>query len=229
MDFVIISVGNELLSGDITNTNATYIARILTRKGHKVVRMVVVPDNIDDIAEEVKRALSISDFVIVTGGLGATHDDVTTEGIAKALSRNIILYKDVYKKLKERFPNANEIALKKVCTFPEGSEVIENDVGVAPGYVVDRVLVMPGVPAEMEDVFEKALPRFGESEFYEETLKVELKESEMLKELNTVVREFKDVQIGSYPKEGYVVIKFSGSSKDRVEMAKRRLMELLGL
>ncbi|ADB58114.1 competence/damage-inducible protein A [Archaeoglobus profundus] len=228
MDFIVISVGNELLSGDISNTNATYIARRLTKKGHKVVKMVVIPDDVNVIAEEVRNALYV-DFVIVTGGLGATHDDVTTEGIAKALNKKLVLYEDVLNDLKKRFPKANETALRKVCTFPEGAEVVRNDVGVAPGYITDKILVMPGVPAEMEDVFEKVLPRFGEIDYYEDTLIVYKKESEMLKELDTVVKEFKDVQIGSYPKEGYVVIKFSGRDKERVEKAKERLIELLGL
>lgn len=228
MRFVIISVGNEILCGDITNTNATYIARRLTRKGHKVVKMIVIPDDVDVIAEEVRNHLEF-DFVIVTGGLGATHDDVTTEGIAKALDKRLVVYDDVFRELRSRFPNANDSALEKVCTFPEGAEVIRNDVGVAPGYLIENVLVMPGVPAEMEDVFEKVLPRFGERSYYEETLIVHKKESEMLKELNYVVEKFKDVQIGSYPKEGYVVLKFSGENLERVRMAKETLKKLLGL
>ncbi len=227
MEFIIVSVGNEILSGDISNTNATYMARRLTRKGHRVIRIITVPDIIKDIAEEVDRARKMADFVLVTGGLGATHDDVTTEGIAKALGRKLVLYEDVFEKLRRKYPNANEEALKKVCTFPEGSEVIDNDVGVAPGYVVENVAVMPGVPAEMEDVFEKILPRFGEKEYYETTLNVEGYEEKILDQLNRVVEEFKDVQIGSYPKPGYVIIKFSGKSKDRVEKAKERLKELL--
>ncbi len=227
MEFIIVSVGNEILSGDISNTNATYMARRLTRKGHRVIRIITVPDIIDDIAEEVDRARKKADFVLVTGGLGATHDDVTTEGIAKALGRKLVLYEDVFEKLKRKYPNANEEALKKVCTFPEGSEVIDNDVGVAPGYVVENVAVMPGVPAEMEDVFEKILPRFGEKEYYETTLNVEGYEEKILDQLNRVVEEFKDVQIGSYPKPGYVIIKFSGKDRERVEKAKKRLEELL--
>ncbi len=227
MEFVIVSVGNELLSGDITNTNATYIARRLTVMGHRVVKMVVIPDDVEVIAREVRE--NMDNFVIVTGGLGATHDDVTTEGIAKALNRSLKLYENVLRELKERFPKANENALRKVCTFPEGAEIIRNDVGVAPGYMIEKVLVMPGVPAEMEDVFEKVLPRFGIMSYHEETLIVHRKESEMLRELNRVVEEFKDVQIGSYPKEGYVVVKFSGRDADRVRMAKERLKELLGV
>jgi len=227
MEFVIISIGNELLSGDISNTNATYMAKRLTQKGHRVIRIITVPDIVDDIAEEVVRTKQKSDFVLVTGGLGATHDDVTTEGIAKALGRKLILYEDVFQELKQKYPHASDPSLKKVCTFPEGSEGIPNDVGVAPGYVVENIAVMPGVPAEMEDVFEKILPRFGESEFYEDTLKVEGYEEKILNELNTIVKEFEDVQIGSYPKPGYVIIKFSGKNKERVEEAKRRLAELL--
>ncbi len=227
MKFTIVSVGNEILSGDISNTNATYMARRLTQKGHKVIRIITVPDIVEDIAEEVDRARKKSDFVLVTGGLGATHDDVTTEGIAKALGRKLVLYEDVFEKLRQKYPDANEEALRKVCTFPEGSEVIDNDVGVAPGYVVENVAVMPGVPAEMEDVFEKILPRFGEREYYETTLRVEGYEERILDQLNRVVEEFKDVQIGSYPKPGYVIIKFSGRSRGRVEEAKRRLEGLL--
>lgn len=227
MEFIIVSVGNEILSGDISNTNATYMARRLTQKGHRVIRIITVPDIIDDIAEEVDRARKKADFVLVTGGLGATHDDVTTEGIAKAVNRKLVLYEDVFEKLRRRYPNANEDALKKVCTFPEGSEVIDNDVGVAPGYVIENIAVMPGVPAEMEDIFEKILPRFGERAYYETTLKIEGYEERILNQLNRVVDEFEDVQIGSYPKPGYVIIKFSGRDRKRVEEAKRRLEELL--
>ncbi len=227
MRFVIVSVGNEILSGDISNTNATYMARRLTQKGHRVIRIITVPDSVEDIAEEVDRARRMADFVLVTGGLGATHDDVTTEGIARALGKKLKLYEDVFESLRRKYPEANEEALRKVCTFPEGSEVIENDVGVAPGYVVENVAVMPGVPAEMEDVFEKILPRFGERDYYETTLRVEGYEERILNQLNEVVKEFEDVQIGSYPKPGYVIIKFSGRDRERVEMAKRRLEELL--
>lgn len=227
MEFIIVSVGNEILSGDISNTNATYIARRLTQRGHRVIRIITVPDIVEDIAEEVDRARRMADFVLVTGGLGATHDDVTTEGIAKAVNRRLILYEEVFERLRQRYLDANEEALKKVCTFPEGSEVIDNDVGVAPGYVVENVAVMPGVPAEMEDVFEKILPKFGEREYYETTLRIEGYEEKILNQLNKVVKEFDDVQIGSYPKPGYVIIKFSGKDKERVEEAKRRLRELL--
>ncbi|RLI78944.1 competence/damage-inducible protein A [Archaeoglobales archaeon] len=225
MNFIIISVGNEILSGDIVNTNAAYMAKMLSQKGHKVSRIIVVPDVIDEIAEEVKNASKKADFVLVTGGLGATHDDVTAEGVAKALNRKLVLNEYVAEMIRQL--SSNEEAIKKVASLPEGCEIIENDVGVAPGFVVENVAVMPGVPAEMENVFGKLIERFGERDYFEETLKVEGYEERILNKLNLVVNKFKDVQIGSYPKPGYVVIKFSGGSKEEVERAKNKLAELL--
>jgi len=225
MDFIIISVGNELLSGDITNTNATYMAKRLTQSGHKVIRIITVPDIVDDIAEEVARARQKADFVLVTGGLGVTHDDVTAEGVAKALGKKLVLNEEALSLLKTKM--SNEEAMKKVATLPEGSEVIENNVGAAPGFVVGNVAVMPGVPAEMEDIFEKLLARFGVNEYFEDRVKVDGFEDRILDKLNKVVEEFSDVEIGSYPKKDHVIIKFSGRDRKRVEEAKKRLMELI--
>ncbi len=227
MDFIIISVGNELLSGDVVNTNAAYMARRLSRRGHKINRIIVVPDVVDEIAEEVRNASKKSDFVLVTGGLGATHDDVTAEGVAKAFNKKLVVFEEVANKI--RAFSSNEVAIKKVASLPEGCEIIENDVGVAPGFVIENVAVMPGVPAEMKDVFEKLLERFGEENYFEDSLIVEGHEEKILNLLNTVVKEFKNVQIGSYPKSGYVLIKFSGRDKNDVKKAKKRLEELLSI
>jgi molybdenum cofactor synthesis domain-containing protein len=225
MDFIIISVGNELLSGDIVNTNSAYIARKLTHNGHKVLKMITLPDDVNHIAEDVAKAKQKSDFVLVTGGLGVTHDDVTAEGIAKATKRKLVLNQEAYSFLRTRMKN--EEAMKKMATLPEGSEVINNVVGAASGFIVENIAVMPGVPAEMEYMMEKLLERYGRSDYFEERLEVGGYEDRIMKKLNTVVDEFKDVEIGSYPKSGYIIIKFSGKDKERVKMAKEKLMELI--
>ncbi len=227
MDFIIISVGNEILSGDITNTNAAYMAKKLTRMGHRVVRIVTVPDDVDVIAEEVARASKMADFVLVTGGLGATHDDVTAEGVAKAFGRKLVINRDVYEWLNKL--SDNEEAVRKISSVPEGSEIVWNDVGAAPAFIIENVAVMPGVPAEMENTFEKILGRFGRRGYHEEVLKIEGFEVRIVDELNRVVDEFPDVQIGSYPKPGYVLVKFSGRDEERVKEARKRLEELLNV
>ncbi|MCS7118932.1 MAG: molybdopterin-binding protein [Archaeoglobaceae archaeon] len=225
MKFVIISVGNELLNGDTVNTNASYIARKLVEIGHEIRRIIVVPDEVSEIAEEVDRASKLYDFVLITGGLGVTHDDVTNEAIAKALKRELLINEKVYKHLRNL--SDREEAIKKLSSIPEGSEVIWNDVGAAPAYIVENIAVMPGVPAEMENTFSKILEKFEKLSYFEDQVRIDGYEVGILNELNSVVSEFPDVQIGSYPKYGYVVVKFSGKDRERVRKAVERFRELL--
>jgi molybdenum cofactor synthesis domain-containing protein len=225
MDFIILSVGNELLSGDIINSNAAYMARKLVHMGHKVKRIVVVPDDVYEIAEEISAASEKADFVLVTGGLGATHDDVTAEGVAKAFGLELELNETAASLL--RRITKNEEAIKKVASLPQGAEVIPNDRGAVPAFIVRNVAVMPGVPIEMEDTFKKILRKFSKEKYFEETIKIKGYEEKILNQLNRIVKEFKDVDIGSYPKHGYVVIKFSGKTRKRVEEAKNKLQSLL--
>ncbi|WP_290597336.1 MULTISPECIES: competence/damage-inducible protein A [unclassified Archaeoglobus] len=225
MEFIIISVGNEILSGDINNTNATYMAKKLTKLGHRVRKIITVPDDVNVIAEEVRKASEEADFVLVTGGLGATHDDVTAEGIARAFGRELVVNKEVYEWLSKL--SRNEEAVKKISSVPEGSEIIWNDVGAAPAFIVENVAVMPGVPAEMENTFGKILERFERASYYEDTVRVEGFEVKIVDKLNKVVEQFPDVQIGSYPKSGYVLVKFSGSDDRRVKEAIKKFEELV--
>lgn len=225
MRFAIISVGNELLNGDTVNTNASYIAKKLVERGHEVKRIIVVPDNVLEIADEVSKASRFYDFVFVTGGLGATHDDVTNEGISKATRRKLVVNEKVYNYLRQF--SDNEEAIKKISSIPEGSELIWNDVGAAPAYIVENIAVMPGVPAEMENTFEKILKRFEKLDYFEDQVRIDGYEVKILNELNKVVGEFPDIQIGSYPKQGYVIVKFSGKDVERVKLAVLRFRELL--
>ncbi|AIG99258.1 competence/damage-inducible protein A [Archaeoglobus fulgidus] len=225
MEFIIISVGNEILSGDITNTNAAYMAKKLTRAGHKVKKIITIPDDVNIIAEEVRKASKEADFVLVTGGLGATHDDVTAEGVARAFNRKLVISKEVYEWLSKL--SKNEEAVRKISSVPEGSEIVWNDVGAAPAFIVENVAVMPGVPAEMENTFEKILERFEKGEYHEEVVKVNGFEVKIVDKLNQVVRDNPDVEIGSYPKPGYVMVKFSGRDKEKVKKAVKQFEELL--
>ncbi len=225
MEFIIISVGNEILSGDINNTNATYMAKKLTKLGHRVRKIITIPDDVNVIAEEVRKASGEADFVLVTGGLGATHDDVTAKGIARAFGRELVVNKEVYEWLRKL--SRNEEAVKKISSVPEGSEIIWNDVGAAPAFIVENVAVMPGVPAEMENTFEKVLERFERKSYYEDAVRVEDFEVRIVDKLNKVVEQFPDVQIGSYPKSGYVLVKFSGNDDRRVREAVKKFEELV--
>ncbi len=223
--FSIMSVGNEILAGDIDNTNATYLAKKLTMSGHDVLRIVVVPDDVDDIASELRRLRKISEFVIVTGGLGVTHDDVTAEGVAKALGKKLVLNKDAVKTMEGRVSSRK--AIEKMATLPEGARVIKNDVGAAPGFIIENVLVMPGVPEEMKDIFSKVEKEFGCLPYYEERVRVESFEDKIADILKELSEKYKEISIGSYPKKGYVKVKFNGHDKNLVSKAKEEFLRAL--
>ncbi len=224
MKFAVLVVGNEILSGEISESNAAYISKRITMLGHRVERVVVVPDRIEDIAEELRRLVRF-DFVFVTGGLGATHDDVTAEGIALALDRKLIHNEEV-ERMVRKWTNRTEV-VNKIAKVPAGAEIVENSSGVAPAFIVENVAAMPGVPVEMRDTFEKIVRRFVREDFHVDYLRIDGYEENIVSILHRVVERYPDVEIGSYPKPGYVLVKFSGRDTSRVESAKRFLEGML--
>ncbi len=218
MKFAILVVGNEILSGEISESNAAYISKRITMLGHRVERVVVVPDRVEDIAEELRRLMKY-DFVFITGGLGATHDDVTAEGVALALNRKVV-HSEEAERMVRRWTNRSEV-INKIAKVPAGAEIVENTSGVAPAFVVENVAAMPGVPVEMKDTFEKIVGRFVKEDFHVDYLRIDGYEENIVDILHRVVEKYPDVEIGSYPKPGYVLVKFSGRDLSRVESAKR--------
>jgi molybdenum cofactor synthesis domain-containing protein len=183
----IICVGNELLIGKTLNTNATWLAKRVTSLGLMVKRIMVISDDVDEIAETLQEALRRKPrFVITTGGLGPTFDDKTLEGIARGLNRRLEVNGKALKMVREKY----EVYLKqrrieradltpprvKMATLPEGTEPLPNPVGTAPGMVAKVketfIIALPGVPPEMEAIFDESLAEIikkeaGKSAFFE--------------------------------------------------------------
>src|SRR5215218_1015170 len=148
----IITIGNELLSGDTVNTNASWLAQQLEELGVTVTLMASLPDEIDRIAEFVRAESENADIVIVTGGLGGTPDDVTREALAAAFEAPQDEVVDLAERLRTRFPADPEYAARW-ANLPAGARPLENPLGGAPGFVVGNVYVLPGLPAEMTAMF----------------------------------------------------------------------------
>jgi len=152
-----IAVGSEILAGHTCDTNLTTIAGALSREGIPLVRHTVVPDDRDALGEVVTSALARSPLVIITGGLGATPDDVTRRVLATALGRKLIFRESLLDALRKKYA-ARGVTMNPACEamalVPAGAQPIENRVGIAPGLLLrtdSSVLVsMPGVPGEME-------------------------------------------------------------------------------
>ena len=200
MEVGVVTVGDELLAGDTVNTNAAWLCERLDRRAVSVRRVVVVPDEVSEIARVVNEYRAEYDAVLVTGGLGPTHDDLTMEAVAAALGREVTDSEVAREWLRDERGYAAADLAPGTTALPEGARPLHNEVGVAPGCVVDDVYVLPGVPEEMQAMFESVAGAFAEGERHRESLVVEEYESELVDCLATLRERF-DVTVGSYPGE----------------------------
>jgi nicotinamide-nucleotide amidase len=166
----ILSIGSELVLGQLTDTNATYLAQELAAAGIDLIHVTHVGDDLHQLADAIRHALTLADFVICSGGIGPTDDDLTREAIAEVLVETPTIDPDLFRDLQEFFSGRGqpmpERNAKQAWTIPS-AEVLPNPVGTAPGWFVTageddpRIIVtMPGVPREMFRMWkEQALPR----------------------------------------------------------------------
>ncbi|MCW3128973.1 MAG: molybdopterin-binding protein [Methanophagales archaeon] len=227
----IISVGDEILSGDVVDTNSTWLAKRLSTQGVDVEKIMAVGDDVDAIGEVIKSCHS--DFIFVMGGLGPTHDDVTREGVAKGVSKELERNEVAERALREKYGIRG--SLLKMADMPAGSEVIANPVGVAPGFRMENIIVLPGVPEEMMSMFDEIASLFRDDKGIrkEGWIMTDKSEHEILEVLNEAVKEFVDVKIGSYPyvdREGEgksykLRLKLLSADPDALKRAKRWLEE----
>ena len=236
MDAAIIVVGDEVLQGFIQDTNTHYLASRLREGGHRVRKVTVVPDETSAIAGAVREALASGvGLLLVSGGLGTTPDDVTTEAVAKALGLQLRLDKDALGWIEERVRTrwdsekqrrSDPAALRRMAMLPEGAAALKNEAGMAPGIHIRRgstdIVLMPGVPAELKDLFSKQvvgaiLPKADDGEHFIE-LTVRMSETAMHGLLQRLHDEHRDVVVGSYPQErGLVILRVHGKDRGRVE------------
>ncbi|MBK9122686.1 MAG: CinA family nicotinamide mononucleotide deamidase-related protein [Chloroflexi bacterium] len=162
----LISVGTEILLGEITDTNSVYLARFLRDYGINVLYMTSVGDNRARIAQTVKMAMARSNIVIMCGGLGPTVDDMTREAVADATDRELEFHEYLYAQIADRFRSFHAVMSennRRQAYVPDGAIVLENAVGTAPGFAVEHngslVVALPGVPREMKFLMnDKVLP-----------------------------------------------------------------------
>ncbi|MUV48821.1 molybdopterin-binding protein [Haloarcula sp. CBA1122] len=217
MRVAVVTVGDELLSGETVNTNAAWLGQQLAERGVTVGRTTVVPDEISDIARVVNEYHAEFDAVIVTGGLGPTHDDKTIEAVAAAFGRDVVESEDAIAWLEEHGGYTREDLTDGTGEVPEGSRVLPNHEGVAPGCVVESCYVLPGVPAEMKRMFEEIAGEFAGEQRYVRTVDADEPESALLDRLAEVQEQF-PVKVGSYPGD-HVTVRFEGTEEELVEEA----------
>ena len=197
----ILIIGNEILSGRTVDKNTSFIAKWLGELGISVEEVRVIPDKENVIINSVNELRKKYQYIFTTGGIGPTHDDITSESIAKAFGRKYDYNKEAYSILEKYYENSdfNE-GRKKMARMPEGANLIYNKQGSAPAFYIDNVFVLPGIPSYVELMLPplKDLLVKGKK-IISISCDARVRESSIAVDLSNIQNKYPDVDIGSYP------------------------------
>ena len=197
----ILIIGNEILSGRTQDTNTSTLATWLNSIGVKVNEVRVIPDVEKTIIDTLNFLRKENNYVFTTGGIGPTHDDITAQSVSKAFDRKYEIHKEAFKIL-ERYYQPGEFneGRQRMVWMPENAELILNPTSGAPGFSVENVFCLPGVPSIMKSMLGGLKNKIvGGEPILSLTISLRTVESEIANSLTKVQDKNKDVEIGSYP------------------------------
>jgi len=197
----LVIIGDEILSGRTEDTNLAYLAKWLGNLGIHLSEVRVVLDDEKEIIESVNTLRKKYDYVFTTGGIGPTHDDITTDSIAKAFGVETRIDDEALEKMKE-FLDGKELTepLLKMLHIPEGGELIYSPATKAPGYKIENVFVMAGIPKIMKGMLEGMYDYLEKGDVvHSRSFDIFVGESFFAEKLKDIQQEFQNISIGSYP------------------------------
>ncbi|NIY71651.1 competence/damage-inducible protein A [Marivivens donghaensis] len=199
----ILIIGDEILSGRTRDANMHFLAGQLTEAGIQLKEARMVPDDRDVIVDAVNTLRKSCDYVFTSGGIGPTHDDITADCIAAAFGANIGVRKDAYDLLDAHYKRQNKEfneARQRMARIPDGATLIENPVSIAPGFTMENVNVMAGVPSVFEAMVASVLPTLtGGAPLLSQTYRINRGEGDIAGPLGELAAEYPEISIGSYP------------------------------
>jgi len=197
----LLIIGNEVLSGRTRDANLQYLGTELNDLGIRLLEARIIPDVEDEIVAAVDRLRAKYDYVFTTGGIGPTHDDITSASVAKAFGRDLVRDPRAVALLESHYkPEDITEARLTMADVPDGCELLDNPVSKAPGFRVDNVYVLPGVPKIMQAIFEGFRHTLsGGRPMASETIVAHVQEGQVGGPLGGVQADNPDVEIGSYP------------------------------
>ena len=197
----IIIIGNEILSGRTQDVNVVVLSKWLNDLGVKLDEVRVIPDKEDAIIKTINEVKKNFNYVFTTGGIGPTHDDITSKSIAKAFKSPYGYHKEAYKILENYYsPGKFNQGRKKMAKLPIEASLIFNPSSAAPGFVIKNVFCLPGVPSILRSMLGGIKDRIvGGKKVLSQTINLITVESEISIPLEKVQQKFKKVEIGSYP------------------------------
>jgi len=197
----IIVIGDEILSGRTQDSNSNFIAKKLLEEGIRLEEIIVIQDDKKTIMQNVLNYSSKYSYVFTTGGIGPTHDDITSESISSAFELDYDINQQAFKILENYYPKGefNE-SRQRMAKMPVGSELILNPMTAAPGFKIKNIFVLPGVPEIMQVMFLELIKTLkkGKAKLIT-TINTNLYESKIAIELKNIQNNYKDASIGSYP------------------------------
>lgn len=224
-----IVIGNEILSGRTQDSNIKWAAERLATKGVALVEVRVVPDIEDKIIKAVNELRREVDYVFTSGGIGPTHDDITAASIAKAFGVTVHAHPEARRVMEEHYGTKDlSEARLKMAMIPDGAKLIPNPVSGAPGFIMENVHVMAGVPKIMQAMLENILPILKQGAVIQsKTVSCGLRESEIAEQLSALQDRYQDVDIGSYPHYPGLNLVLRSTNVARLESATKELTEII--
>ena len=230
----VLIIGNEILSGKTQDTNLQFLGSELAKRGVSLKEARVLVDEKNDIVNTLNECRARYDYVITTGGIGPTHDDITSECVAAAFGRELVLNDEAVACLTQRSRELNEARLK-MAHIPKGAELIDNPVSNAPGFRLDNVFVLAGIPSVARGMFATFADSLETGEtIISKSLDVYIPEGDLAAPLGDIAQRYPTVEIGSYPfsRDGryganLVVRAMSSSTVDKVLEEIESAMQLL--
>ena len=198
---IIIVIGNEILSGRTQDVNVSFLSKWLNELGVRVTEVRIIEDKEESIVNCINEVKNRFKYIFTTGGIGPTHDDITSKSIAKAFKLKYDYHKEAYDILEKYYkPGEFNEGRKKMAKIPDGALLIYNPSSGAPGFIVENVFCLPGVPSILKSMVDGLRDKIiGGKKILSETISIHTVESEIAKSLEDVQNKFKDVEIGSYP------------------------------
>lgn len=227
-------IGDEILSGRTRDSNMHFLACELTKQGIDLMQVRIVGDDRGDIVYGVRELANLYDHVFTSGGIGPTHDDITADCMAEAFGQSIDVRDDARALLAAHYERQglefNE-ARQRMARIPEKAALIENPVSIAPGFTIENVHVMAGVPSVFQAMVASVLPHLtGGQPLLSQSLRIERGEGEIAGPLAALAQEYPDLSIGSYPYQKNGVyganIVIRGTDGAQIDAAMTKLAEM---
>ena len=199
----ILIIGDEILSGRTRDSNMHYLSCELTKIGIDLQEARFIPDNATKIIHDVRCLSSKYDYLFTSGGIGPTHDDITADCIAAAFETKISIREDAFKLLENYYSEQNiyfNSARQRMARIPNGAKLIDNPISIAPGFHLNNVFVMAGVPNIFQSMVQSILPLLLNGKpVLSKSVRIPRGEGEIAVELKKIASDHKSVSIGSYP------------------------------